>query len=170
MQTLVEIFHIFRFSNQTNILRIATYYTYIPYVEYAEPNYLYYSCGIPDDPFFHTQWALHNTGQTGGTPDADIDAPEAWELEQGDPSIIIAVIDTGVDYTNPDSGNYTVTEEEYLLESPHPLGDTGFDTTISFPEYDAVSLHIARFNVSLIPGFTIKNLLSLKLFWFFLIY
>ena len=149
--------YIFQFSNQTNILRAASYYTNNPYVEYAEPNYLYYSCGIPDDPFFYTQWALHNTGQTGGIPDADIDAPEAWELEQGDPSIIIAVIDSGVDYTNPDSGNYTVTEEEYLLESPHPIGEPAFETILSFPECDAVSFHISRFNVSLFPTFTIRN-------------
>ena len=37
---------------------------------------------IPDDPLFPWQWNLHNTGQRGGTPDADIDAPEAWDITQ----------------------------------------------------------------------------------------
>ena len=49
-------------------------------VLYAQPNYkrrLYQL--YPADPFFSRQWGLHNTGQTVGTPDADIDAPEAWE-------------------------------------------------------------------------------------------
>src|SRR5918994_3414009 len=44
-----------------------------PEVAYAEPNFLYRSTAIPDDPLFPTLWGLDNTGQTGGTPDADID-------------------------------------------------------------------------------------------------
>jgi alpha-tubulin suppressor-like RCC1 family protein len=42
-------------------------------------------------------WGLNNTGQTGGKSDADIDAPEAWKISTGSKSIIIGVIDTGVD-------------------------------------------------------------------------
>ncbi len=38
---------------------------------------------FPDDPQFGSQWGLHNTGQSGGTPDADIDAPEAWDITTG---------------------------------------------------------------------------------------
>ncbi|MBW2318043.1 MAG: hypothetical protein JRF24_05070 [Deltaproteobacteria bacterium] len=49
-----------------------------PDVEYAEPNYYRYATATPNDPSFDDLWGLHNTGQTGGTPDADIDAPEAW--------------------------------------------------------------------------------------------
>src|SRR5262249_48878129 len=51
---------------------------------------------------FSSLWGLHNTGQTGGTPDADIDAPEAWDVTTGSSSVVVAVIDTGVDYTHPD--------------------------------------------------------------------
>ena len=56
----------------------------------------------PNDPDFTEQWYLDNTGQTGGTSDADIDAPEAWDIETGDPDVVIAIVDTGVDYTHPD--------------------------------------------------------------------
>lgn len=73
-----------------------------PSVLYAEPDYV---CSIdltPDDTNFSSLWALHNTGQSGGTVDADIDAPEAWDITTGDPSIVVAVIDTGVDYTHLD--------------------------------------------------------------------
>lgn len=58
------------------------------------------------DPRYAEQWALHNTGQDGGTPDVDINAPELWEGHTiGDPGIIIAVIDTGVNYSHPDLKN-----------------------------------------------------------------
>ena len=56
----------------------------------------------PNDPSYPQLWGLNNTGQTGGTPDADIDAPEAWDIQTGDPNLVIGVIDTGVDYNHPD--------------------------------------------------------------------
>ena len=77
-----------------------------PAVEYAEPNYLYWPKAIPNDAQFGTLWGLHNTGQavngTAGTADADIDAPEAWDISTGSPNVIIAVIDSGIAYDHPD--------------------------------------------------------------------
>ncbi|MCX7046543.1 MAG: S8 family serine peptidase [Candidatus Sumerlaeota bacterium] len=57
---------------------------------------------IPNDPRFAELWGMRNTGQTGGTPGADISAAKAWDLQQGSRDVIVAVIDTGVDYTHPD--------------------------------------------------------------------
>jgi subtilisin family serine protease len=71
-------------------------------VEYVEPNYRVRLAGIPNDPQFANQWDLHNIGQQAGTVDADIDAPEAWDVTTGTGSTIVAVIDTGVDYLHPD--------------------------------------------------------------------
>jgi subtilisin family serine protease len=71
-------------------------------VEYAEKNYIYYADTIPNDPHFSLQWGLHNTGQSGGTADADIDAPEAWDIFTGSSDITIAIIDSGIDYAHPD--------------------------------------------------------------------
>jgi subtilisin family serine protease len=52
---------------------------------------------IPDDTNFYLQYAMYNTGQTGGTPGADIDATSAWGLHTGDlGSVTIAIIDSGV--------------------------------------------------------------------------
>ena len=73
-----------------------------PLIEYAEPDYIITADVIPNDPSFGEQWALHNTGQTGGTPDADIDAPEAWEITTGDTNILVGVLDSGIDYNHPD--------------------------------------------------------------------
>ena len=72
-------------------------------VEYASPNYIITADFIPTDPRFIEQWGLDNTGQTGGAPDSDIDAPEGWDIENGaSRPVVVAVIDSGVDYTNPD--------------------------------------------------------------------
>jgi subtilisin family serine protease len=81
-------------------------------VEYAEPNWIY-TWGrkaqlIPNDPGFGQLWGLNNTGQsinggTGGTPDADIDAPEAWAARgTGSASTYVGVIDEGIDFKHPD--------------------------------------------------------------------
>jgi len=71
-------------------------------VEYVEPNGLYYLDVVPNDSSFGDLWGLHNTGQDGGTPDADIDAPEAWEISTGSPDVVIAIIDSGLDMDHQD--------------------------------------------------------------------
>jgi hypothetical protein len=60
---------------------------------------------FPNDPSFSNQWDMHNTGQSGGTVDADIDAPEAWDLGTGgtDPGgndIVVAIVDGGMELTH----------------------------------------------------------------------
>jgi len=71
-------------------------------VEYAEPNYEVKVIAVPNDPKFGDQWGLSNTGQSGGTVDADIDAPEGWDVNKSSTRVIVAVIDTGVDYNHED--------------------------------------------------------------------
>jgi len=44
---------------------------------------------------FGDQWSLNNTGQNGGTPDADIDAPEGWDIQSTAPNVIVAIVDSG---------------------------------------------------------------------------
>jgi len=70
---------------------------------YAGPNYKVELAGVPNDPMFGQLWGMNNTGQTGGTSDADIDGPEAWDIATGgDNEVVVAVTDTGVDYDHPD--------------------------------------------------------------------
>jgi subtilisin family serine protease len=76
-------------------------------VRYAEPNHLWYPDQvIPNDPEFGQLWGLHNTGQTvngiSGTADADIDAPEGWEVAADTSDVVVGVIDTGIDIDHPD--------------------------------------------------------------------
>ena len=71
-------------------------------ISYAGKNYKYHPAAIPSDTRFSELWAMNNTGQGGGTTDADIDAVEAWNIETGSSSIIVAVTDTGIDVNHPD--------------------------------------------------------------------
>jgi len=57
---------------------------------------------VSNDPRFSEQWHYHNTGQDGGTAGADIDLLQAWELETGNPDVIVAIIDEGIQFTHPD--------------------------------------------------------------------
>jgi subtilisin family serine protease len=78
-----------------------------PNVEYAEPNFIDRPAAtVPNDPSFGQLWGLHNTGQsvngTSGTVDADVDAPEAWDLGTGGLGVTVGVADTGIAYDHPD--------------------------------------------------------------------
>ena len=68
-------------------------------VAYAEPDYIVTINRTPNDNDFTTQWGLNNNN------DADIDAPEAWDVGIGNNSVVVAVIDSGVDYNHPDLTN-----------------------------------------------------------------
>lgn len=57
---------------------------------------------LPNDPQFEDQWALYNTGQEGGKAKADIHVLEAWKKNTGSDKVVVAVLDSGVDYTHQD--------------------------------------------------------------------
>ncbi len=89
-------------------------------VVYAEPDYRLKADRTPNDPKFPRLWGMHNTGQTGGTPDADIDAPEAWDERVVAPDVVLAVIDTGVDYRHKDL-------RANMWTNPQEIADNGID-------------------------------------------
>lgn len=57
---------------------------------------------VPNDQLFGDQWAMQNTGQTGGTAGADMNAVEAWSINPGSDDVFVAVVDSGVNYNHPD--------------------------------------------------------------------
>lgn len=71
-------------------------------VAYIEPNAIVHALAVPNDQKFSQLWGLNNVAQTGGTADADIDAPEAWSLTTGDETEVVGIIDTGIDVNHPD--------------------------------------------------------------------
>jgi subtilisin family serine protease len=77
-----------------------------PQVQFAEPNFLIAKEDVnPNDPQFQDQWALQNSGQERGQFGSDIRARSAWDKTKGAPSTVIAVIDSGIDFTHPDLAN-----------------------------------------------------------------
>ena len=73
-----------------------------PNIEYAERNNIYHAFVNPNDTRFIDLWGLRNVGQSGGTVDADIDASEAWDIYTGNPDMVVAIIDSGIDYNHVD--------------------------------------------------------------------
>ena len=89
------------FDPGTNLVQMLRTLNADPRVEYAEPNYIVSINLTPNDPRFADLWGMHNTGQTGGTVDEDIDAPEAWD-SANETDVVVGIIDTGVDYLHED--------------------------------------------------------------------
>src|SRR4051794_6454716 len=76
-------------------------------VAYAEPNFVLHALATPNDSLYTDEYGLNNTGQTGGTADADIDAPEGWDLAglasfPNTGGVKVGIVDTGIDKTHPD--------------------------------------------------------------------
>ena len=106
-------------------------------VEYAEPNYRVHLRATPNDPSFNQQWGLHNTGQSGGTVDADIDAPSAWNTQKTATDVVVVVIDTGVDYNHEDlSANMWKNPDEIPGNSIDDDGNGYVDDVYGIDEWD----------------------------------
>lgn len=91
-----------------------------PAIRYAEFDVLLEPEYIPNDPRFNELWGLHNTGQSAGTVDADIDGPEAWDIVLNHPEVVVAVCDDGFDYNHPDLANA-------MWQNPGEIPGNGID-------------------------------------------
>jgi len=85
-------------------LRLANIYVEQGVSLFAHPNFVARKKKrfSPNDPYFPHQWHLNNTGQNGALPGHDVEAPAAWDIARGDPGVIIAVIDDGVEFSHED--------------------------------------------------------------------
>lgn len=91
--------------SKTDILKASRDVSEEKEIKYAHPNLLIrreLRAVIPNDVLFGDQWHLRNTGQGGGTEDADVDIEQAWDFTMGNANILIAVLDAGFDMTHPD--------------------------------------------------------------------
>ncbi|HEY1050366.1 MAG TPA: S8 family serine peptidase, partial [Prosthecobacter sp.] len=71
-------------------------------VRHTDLDFIAHASVLPNDASMGDLWGMHNTGQAGGVADADIDAPEAWDMHTGSATVKVGVIDTGIDHNHPD--------------------------------------------------------------------
>ena len=127
-----------------DILSMAEEYNNDPNVEYAEPNYIAHAYAIPNDEYYYDQWAHQN-----------MQSELAWDIETGKPDVVIAIVDTGVDYRHedldPDCTSQTIIDgnvEPHVLESPHPYPNFyNNEWTITKPGFTQIAVHFVDINV-----------------------
>ena len=121
---------------------IVAKYSSLPEVEYAEQNFEIsldeadpLQPILPHDPQFNDQWALANSGQRGGKQGADISATLAWARTTGSEDLVVAVLDSGVDYTHEDLvSNMWVRPSDMA-----PYNDTELGTVDDLNGYNAIN-------------------------------
>jgi subtilisin family serine protease len=104
--------YILKFMTDRNIEQLVKTYSKTGLFEYVEPNFIGKGSGqkgtletFPNDTYFSRQWGLYNNGTFSLSPaveDADIDMELAWDTEQGDTSIVVAILDTGTKWDHPE--------------------------------------------------------------------
>jgi subtilisin family serine protease len=119
--------HLLEFDAATNIDSVITRYRAMDIFEQAEPDYLarFLDGFIPNDPHFFRLWWLNNDAtypfnRVEPVAGADLSMPGAWQIEQGDSSIIVAIIDSGCRLTHPDF-------DGRIWENPGEIPDNGLD-------------------------------------------
>nr|WP_241154416.1 S8 family peptidase [Staphylospora marina] len=92
-----------------------------PNVEYAEPNYIYHATWIPNDPYFSAyQWGPQK-----------VQAPAAWDVTRGSSSVLVAVIDTGVQMNHPDLSGKVVAGWDFVYNDGDPSDGNGHGTHVA---------------------------------------
>lgn len=112
--------------------------TFTKFTKFAESDNLRYTAVTPNDPQFSDMYGLNNTGQTGGTIDADINAPEGWNQRTDASTIVVAVTDTGINYLHEDlasnmwqqpiTGHFGINAVE---DNNDPMDDNGHGTHVA---------------------------------------
>ncbi|MCL5280870.1 MAG: S8 family peptidase [Planctomycetes bacterium] len=150
-------FHLVRIPATTTPEAMADFFGQHERVRYAELNYYVHAAFVPDDKLYSYQWNFENA-VTGG-----IRMNEAWAIEEGDPNVVVAVVDTGVAYEN--YGGYTQAPDlaetrfvpgyDFVNDDNHPNDDNGHGThvtgTIAESTNNLIGVAGVAFRCSIMP-------------------
>ncbi len=152
------------FDANEDIIKVLQAYSANPWVVFAEPDYMYHTCIIPPDPIYPNQWGMNNTGQAVayggggnvGTPGADINAENAWDIQTGSSSIIVSIIDEGVDLNHPEFAGRLIPGYDFYDNDPDPspAGDGAHGTAcagVAAATNDGVGTVGVAWNVTILP-------------------
>ena len=130
----LHLYYVLRFDNEIDFYDIKNRLELIEGIDLVEPVFIKEAYFTPNDPYYSDQWAHDNYGQANsasggsvGTPDSDTDTDLAWDITTGDPSIIIAILDTGVNEHSELQGRL-VPGYDYVYQDDNPSDIQGHGT------------------------------------------
>jgi serine protease len=150
-------FHLVGVPGSTNPRDMAELLAQHTCVRYAELNYCVRTAFVPDDKLYSYQWNLHNAAQN------DIRVQEAWDIEEGDPNVVVAVVDSGVAYEDYDiyrqapdlASTHFVPGYDFVHDDNHPNDDHGHGThvagTIAQSTNNLIGVAGVAFRCSIMP-------------------
>ncbi|MCM8778058.1 MAG: S8 family serine peptidase [Candidatus Omnitrophica bacterium] len=118
--------HYFKIPSGLDTKKVVEELSSDPDILYAEPNYIYKALIEPDDTYYGNQWGL-----------TKISAPSGWDKTAGSSEVIIAVIDSGIDYNHPDLSDNVWTDSENnpgynaIKNNSNPMDDNSHGTHCS---------------------------------------
>jgi thermitase len=110
-------FHAYKIPAGMTVEQAVQNFRSLPWVEYAEPNYIYRTMFTPNDTNWNSQWGPQK-----------IQCPAAWDLGQGSPSVVIAIVDTGIDKNHLDLNSKFVPGRDFVNNDNDPDDDNGHGT------------------------------------------
>ncbi|MBV6457752.1 MAG: hypothetical protein HONBIEJF_00871 [Fimbriimonadaceae bacterium] len=145
----------------TDTVKMAADINKLDGVELAEIDGIGGVALVPNDATISNCWGLNNTGQTGGTVDADIDAYEAWDRFVGTNNIILAVVDTGIDGNHPEMAGKQVAGWNTNANNSNTFDNYGHGThvagTAGANTNNAIGLGGVSWGVQLMPIRVLNN-------------
>jgi len=125
-------FVVLQFPDDAPVVEIAARLSQVEGVAHAEPDVIGRGGQVPpNDTHYPDQWHLDNTGQIGGTPGADVSAVEGWAFGTGDPSVVVAVLDTGIDSAHPEFAGRILPGFDFVNEDADPEADHSHGTLVA---------------------------------------
>ncbi|MCM1567226.1 MAG: S8 family serine peptidase [Dehalobacter sp.] len=128
-QTKTELLEI---SQDDDIAKVVKEFKKDTNVVYAQPNYKLNLYSATADERFNEEWGLFNAGQAisgvAGTPGIDIGAESAWTTTEGSSSVLVGVLDTGIDTTHPDLNGNIVSGYNFITDSSNVFSSVSSDS------------------------------------------